>query len=109
MIPDDIRGPNGRPEFYAVGLKDGDEPWMLCRCCAAVLICEGHVAGDPTSDGLMAEDVERMGPSSVAHCDTCEAIRRFEEKRALLSYPPARIGGGIIITGEARVALEEAE
>lgn len=81
-----------RPEFYVVSRKGGEEAWLLCRCCAAVLVCEGRVAGDPTAKGLSASDVGTMQPSEVAHCDTCDALRRFEERRASLGAPPQRIG-----------------
>jgi hypothetical protein len=70
----------------------GEAAWALCRCCAGVLLCEGHVAGDPTKKALEAVDVVSIWPTSHWRCDTCEDLRRFEEKRALLAAPPRRIG-----------------
>lgn len=83
-----------RPEFYVVWLH-ADNQRNLCRCCTAVLVNEGQLGGDPAAELLSAEDVTGMWPYDGARgtsCSNCEALRRFEEKRALLSAPPQRIG-----------------
>lgn len=86
-----------RPEFY--GIRSGLGVVHLCRCCTAVLACEGRVAGDPMGPSIDAAEVTEMWPleddvAAMVHakCAACESLRRFEEKRALLAAPPRRIG-----------------
>lgn len=86
-----------RPEFYGIRFPLGVV--HLCRCCVAVLTCEGRLGGDPTKPNVCAEDVSEFWPlpdavAAVlkASCANCEALRQYEEKRALLAEPQARPG-----------------
>ncbi len=82
-----------RPEFYEVHLESSPDAVALCRCCVAVLVTEGTVAGDPTMPAISAEDVWKVRPCWWAvPCEIHEQLRRFEEKRSLLPAPPKRIG-----------------
>lgn len=105
-----------RPELYDVTLLSHHGPVRLCRCCFSVMVNEGVVAGDPTLPGCVANVMTQAWPvfGVKLPCAACEALRRFEERRALLGAPPQRTGdvklaSGLYITAEAKQALEEAE
>lgn len=84
---------SARPEFYEVYLETQAETIGLCRHCAAVLVMEGKVAGDPTLPPIMAVEVWKLTPRCFEiPCVIHEAITAFEAKRARLAAPPARIG-----------------
>jgi hypothetical protein len=90
-----------RPEFYEVELLSHPRLVRLCRCCFAVLVGEGVVAGDPTVPGYVATYVTAARPSRLGPgfgCVTCSSLRAFEEKRSRLAAPPERIG---IVTSDA--------
>jgi hypothetical protein len=78
------------PDRYTARFDDGH--MTLCRGCASVLLLEGVLGGDPTEEKVSAGDVLGLTPCLVEReCDNCDAIRRFEEKRALLPAPPKRL------------------